>query len=93
MITLPFTDVPAGNGFFCSIAEAYFSALTNGTSPATFSPATGVTREQMAAFINQTGGARLLMLRASDLYRGSIMNQRHPHRTIYCRASTVNQRP
>src|ERR1041384_1255169 len=31
-ITLPFTDVQAGSVFFCSIAEAYFSGLTNGTS-------------------------------------------------------------
>jgi hypothetical protein len=37
MVTLPFTDV-AGNGFFCQIAEAYFSGLTNGTSPTTYSP-------------------------------------------------------
>jgi len=30
MITLPFADVPATNVFFCAIAEAYFSGLTNG---------------------------------------------------------------
>ena len=53
-ITLPFTDVPAGNVFFCSIAEAYFSALTNGTSPTTYSPGANVNREQMAAFITRT---------------------------------------
>lgn len=52
--TLPFTDVPASNIFFCSIAEAYFSGLTNGTSPTTYSPANDVTREQMAAFITRT---------------------------------------
>jgi hypothetical protein len=52
--TLPFTDVPASNIFFCSIAEAYFSALTNGTSPTTYSPTDIVPRQQMAAFIIRT---------------------------------------
>ena len=37
-ITLPFTDV-MGNPFFCQIAAAYFSGLTNGTSATTYSPA------------------------------------------------------
>jgi hypothetical protein len=54
MITLPFTDVPAGNAFFCQIAEAYFSGLTNGTTPTTFSPAANVPRDQMSAFITRT---------------------------------------
>jgi hypothetical protein len=53
-ITLPFTDVPSSNSFFCSIAEAYFSALTNGTSATTYSPSDPVPREQMAAFITRT---------------------------------------
>src|SRR6266404_8681907 len=53
-ITLPFTDVPSNNIFFCSIAEAYFSALTNGTSMTTYSPSDPVPREQMAAFITRT---------------------------------------
>ena len=35
-ITLPFLDVPSGNIFFCSIAEALFSGLTNGTSATTW---------------------------------------------------------
>ena len=52
--TLPFTDVLAGNIFFCSIAEAYFSALTNGTDATHYSPSANVTREQMAAFITRT---------------------------------------
>lgn len=52
-VTLPFTDV-AGNGFFCQIAAAYFSGLTNGTTATTFSPVDVVTREQMAAFITRT---------------------------------------
>jgi DNA-binding beta-propeller fold protein YncE len=51
--TLPFTDV-AGNPFFCEIAEAFFSELTNGTTPTTYSPAQNVPREQMAAFITRT---------------------------------------
>lgn len=54
MITLPFTDVAAGNVFFCSIAEAYFSGLSNGTSPTTYSPSVPVPREQMAAFVTRT---------------------------------------
>ncbi len=53
-VGLPFTDVPSGNVFFCSIAEAYFSGLTNGTSPTTYSPAANVPREQMAAFVTRT---------------------------------------
>lgn len=51
--TLPFTDV-MGSIFFCQIAEAYFSGLTNGTTPTTYSPSANVTREQMAAFITRT---------------------------------------
>lgn len=53
-ITLPFTDVPAAGVFFCSIAEAFFSGLTNGTSPSTYNPGDPVTRDQMAAFITRT---------------------------------------
>src|SRR5688572_27242900 len=52
-VTLPFTDVMA-SGFFCQIAAAYFSGLTNGTTATTFSPKDAVTREQMAAFITRT---------------------------------------
>ena len=53
-ITLPFTDVPSGSVFFCSIAEAYIQALTNGTTPTTYNPSDPVPREQMAAFITRT---------------------------------------
>src|SRR5688572_24444104 len=52
-VTLPFTDV-MGNAFFCQIAAAYFSGLTNGTTATTFSPGVTVTREQMAAFTTRT---------------------------------------
>jgi hypothetical protein len=52
--TLPFTDVPNTNIFFCSIAEAYFSGLTNGTTATTYAPASDVNREQMAAFATRT---------------------------------------
>ena len=52
--TVPFNDVSAGSVFFCSIAEAYFSGLTNGTGPNAFSPASNVPREQMAAFVTRT---------------------------------------
>jgi hypothetical protein len=55
MTTIPFDDVdPMTNIFFCAIAEAYFSALTNGTTPTTYSPSASVPREQMAAFITRT---------------------------------------
>lgn len=53
-ITLPFTDVSSSNVFFCSIAEAYFSGLTNGTTPTTYDPSANVPREQMAAFVSRT---------------------------------------
>jgi hypothetical protein len=58
MVTLPFTDV-TGNGFFCQIAEAYFSGLTNGTTPTTYSPSDSVPREQMAAFVTRTQDSAL----------------------------------
>jgi hypothetical protein len=57
-INLPFTDV-AGNAFFCQIASAYFSGLTNGTTATTYSPTQTVTREQMAAFITRTQDSAL----------------------------------
>jgi hypothetical protein len=69
-ITLPFTDVPASNAFFCAIAQAYFSGLSNGTTATTYSPTNTVTREQMAAFITRT--------QDSALKRGSsraVLNQ------------------
>lgn len=53
-ITPPFTDVVNSNIFFCAIAEAYSSGLTNGTSPTTYSPSQNVSRDQMAAFITRT---------------------------------------
>ncbi len=56
--TLPFTDV-AGNAFFCQIAEAFFSGLTNGTTSTTYSPSQSVPREQMAAFITRTQDSAL----------------------------------
>ena len=59
MTTLPFTDVPASNIFFCSIAQAYFTGLTNGTSPTTYNPSDPVPREQMAAFVTRTQDSAL----------------------------------
>nr|AUN37130.1 surface antigen protein [uncultured bacterium] len=52
-ITLPFNDVMS-SPFFCQIAAAYYSGLTNGTTATTYSPTQEVTREQMAAFISRT---------------------------------------
>ena len=62
-IMLPFTDV-AGSVFFCTIAEAYFSGLTNGTDATHYSPSADVTRDQMAAFITRTLDQSLM--RGSD---------------------------
>jgi hypothetical protein len=59
MLTLPFTDVPGTNVFFCSIAQAFFTGLTVGTTPTTYSPGSDVTREQMAAFITRTQDSAL----------------------------------
>lgn len=59
LTTLPFTDVSASNPFFCSIAQAYFTGLTNGTSPTTYNPSDTVTRGQMAAFITRTQDSAL----------------------------------
>src|SRR5687768_2780033 len=58
-LTLPFNDVPAANAFFCQIAQAYFTGLTNGTTATTYSPSVTVTREQMAAFITRTQDSAL----------------------------------
>lgn len=52
-VDLPFNDVQ-GNPFFCNIAAAFFSGLTNGTTATAYTPAAGVSREQMAAFISRT---------------------------------------
>jgi hypothetical protein len=53
-LTLPFTDVPGSNPFFCFIAELYFLGITLGTSPTTYSPTAAVTRDGMAAFLDRT---------------------------------------
>src|ERR1041384_5947472 len=52
-VTIPFTDVPSGNIFFCSIAAAYFEGLTNGTTPTTYSPAAPVQRERIGAALSR----------------------------------------
>jgi hypothetical protein len=56
--TLPFTDIQ-GSIFFCSIAQAYFSGLTLGTSATTYGPNDLVNRGQMAAFITRTQDSSL----------------------------------
>jgi hypothetical protein len=58
MATVPFTDV-MGNIFFCQIAEAFFSGLTNGTTSTTYSPSAVVLRDQMSAFVTRTQDAAL----------------------------------
>ena len=52
-VMLPFNDT-MGNFFFCQIAAAYFSGLTNGTTATTYTPGASVPREQMAAFVTRT---------------------------------------
>ena len=58
-VTLPFVDVPSGNVFFCSIAEAFICGLTNGTDATHYSPSANVPREQMAAFVTRTQDSAL----------------------------------
>jgi hypothetical protein len=53
-ITLPFTDVPGGNGFFCFIAQIYFQGITLGATATTYDPTGNVRRDQMAAFLART---------------------------------------
>jgi hypothetical protein len=89
-VTLPFMDV-MDNPFFCQIAAAYFSGLTNGTSATTYSPGLNVTRDQMAAFITRT--------QDSALKRGSTrgaLNQwwtTTPHYDIDLGTTTVGPDP
>lgn len=52
-VQVPFMDVQ-NNPFFCEIAEAFYSGLTVGTTPTTYSPATPVPRQEMAAFVTRT---------------------------------------
>ena len=56
---LPFTDLGSVSGFCAAIAEAYYTGITNGTSPTTFSPSANVTRTQAAAFATRTLDAAL----------------------------------
>ncbi len=58
LTALPFTDV-GSSVFFCQIAEAYFSGLTNGTTSTTYSPSDVVSRDQMAAFVSRTQDSAL----------------------------------
>lgn len=58
-VDLPFTDV-SGNFFFCQIAAAYFSGLTNGTTPTTLSHAANVTRDQNAVSVVRTSTGTIL---------------------------------
>lgn len=58
-ITLPFTDVPGTDPFFCFIAQLYFLRITLGTSPTTYDPTGNVRRDQMAAFLNRTHDSAL----------------------------------
>ena len=49
----PFTDT--ANDAFCPlILEVYYLAITTGTTPTTYDPASNVTRTQMAAFLSRT---------------------------------------
>jgi len=57
---LPFTDLASVSGFCAAIAEAYYTGITNGTSPTAFSPNSTVTRAQAAAFATRTLDAALM---------------------------------
>ena len=93
-ITLPFVDVSGGNIFFCAIAEAWISGLTNGTTPTTFSPSVDVPREQMAALITRTldqslkrGSRRAALGRfwtPQTLYDGGVTNVNNSPNGIVC---------
>src|SRR6266545_7531906 len=49
----PFTDT--ANDAFCPfVLEVFYTGITTGTTPATYSPADNVTRLQMAAFLSRT---------------------------------------
>jgi len=56
---LPFADLGSNNAFCAAIAEAYYTGITKGTSPTTFSPGDPVTRAQGAAFATRTLDAAL----------------------------------
>jgi DNA-binding beta-propeller fold protein YncE len=56
---LPFMDLGSEPGFCAAIAEAYYTGITHGTSPTTFSPAANVTRDQAAALATRTLDASL----------------------------------
>jgi S-layer family protein len=86
--SLPFTDV-IGSVFFCSIAEAYFSGLTNGTSPTTYSPSANVTRDQMAACV--TRGMDQSLKRGSR--RAALKQFWTPTSEIGLRLTTVGASP
>ncbi len=51
-----FSDVPTSNTFHASIANLYGARLTGGCSTGKFCPNDGVTRGQMAAFLNRSLG-------------------------------------
>src|SRR5581483_3746302 len=86
--TLPFTDV-MGNAFFCQIAEAYFSGLTNGTTATTYSPTNTVTREQMAAFITRTQDSAL----RRGSHRAALKQWWTPQSILDVRQITVGDSP
>jgi DNA-binding beta-propeller fold protein YncE len=56
---LPFTDLGSETMFCASIAEAYYTGITAGTSATTFSPNDNLTRAQGAAFATRTLDAAL----------------------------------
>jgi hypothetical protein len=51
-----FSDVPSGHTFHGDIARVYEARITAGCSPTTYCPDDAVTRGQMAAFLQRTGG-------------------------------------
>lgn len=88
-VTLPFTDVSGGNIFFCSIAAAYYSGLTNGTTPTTYTPGASVPREQMAAFVSR---ANALSIRRGSR-RAALEQLTSPISLPATGTTTVGNRP
>jgi hypothetical protein len=69
---LPFTDL-AGNVFFCQIAEALFSGLTNGTTSTTYTPL-GQRSEGADGGLRHQNTSRSLTARKSPSCPGSMGN-------------------
>jgi hypothetical protein len=55
-VVQPFADVPPSNPFFTDISNVYNARIAAGCGGGNYCPSTPVTREQMAAFLDRSGG-------------------------------------